>query len=47
VVFDVVKQARVMPAADFYEWQVQPDGTKQPYYIRPAGDDEVFSIAAL
>ena len=36
-----------MPAAGFYEWQVQPDGTKQPYYIRPAGDDEVFSIAAL
>jgi putative SOS response-associated peptidase YedK len=36
-----------MPAAGFYEWQVQPDGTKQPYYIQPAGDDEVFSIAAL
>ena len=35
-----------MPAAGFYEWQVQPDGTKQPY-IQPAGDGEVFSIAAL
>jgi putative SOS response-associated peptidase YedK len=23
------------------------DGTKQPYYIQPAGDGEVFSIAAL
>jgi putative SOS response-associated peptidase YedK len=31
-----------MPAAGFYEWQVQPDGTKQPYYIQPAGDGEVF-----
>jgi SOS response associated peptidase (SRAP) len=37
----------VMPAAGFYEWQVQPDGTKQPYFIQPAGDGEVFSIAAL
>jgi putative SOS response-associated peptidase YedK len=36
-----------MPAAGFYEWQVQADGTKQPYYIQPAGDGEVFSIAAL
>ena len=35
-----------LPAAGFYEWQVQPDGTKQPYYIQPAGDGEVFSIAA-
>jgi putative SOS response-associated peptidase YedK len=40
-------QRCVMPAAGFYEWQVQPDGTKQPYYIRPADDNEVFSIAAL
>jgi putative SOS response-associated peptidase YedK len=40
-------QRCVMPAAGFYEWQVQPDGTKQPYYIQPAGDGEVFSIAAL
>jgi putative SOS response-associated peptidase YedK len=40
-------QRCVMPAAGFYEGQVQPDGTKQPYYIQPAGDDEVFSIAAL
>jgi putative SOS response-associated peptidase YedK len=40
-------QRCVMPAGGFYEWQVQPNGTKQPYYIQPAGDDEVFSIAAL
>ena len=40
-------QRCVMPAAGFYEWPVQPDGTKQPYCIQPAGDDEVFSIAAL
>ena len=37
----------VMPAAAFNEWQVQPGGMKQPYYIQPAGDDEVLSIAAL
>jgi putative SOS response-associated peptidase YedK len=40
-------QRCVMPAAGFYEWQVQPDGTKQPFYVQPSGDDDVFSIAAL
>src|SRR4030095_10163225 len=40
-------QRCVMPAAGFYEWQVQPDGTKKPYYIWPADDNELFPIAAL
>jgi putative SOS response-associated peptidase YedK len=34
-------QRCVMPASGLYEWQVQP------YYIRPADENEVFSIAAL
>lgn len=41
-------QRCIFPAAGFYEWQVLEDGkTKQPYYIRPAGDDELFSIGGL
>ena len=40
-------QRCVMPAAGFYEWQVQVDGTKRPYYIQPSDPDELFSIAAL
>ena len=40
-------QRCIMPAAGFYEWHEQPDGTKRPYYIRPADEDEVFSIAGL
>jgi putative SOS response-associated peptidase YedK len=35
----------VMAAAGFYEWQVQPDGTKQPYYVQPGADSDV--LAAL
>src|SRR5688572_7311317 len=40
-------QRCILPAAGFYEWQVQGDGTKQPFYIRPADGDEVFSVAGL
>jgi SOS response associated peptidase (SRAP) len=40
-------QRCVMPEAGFYEWQFQPDGTKQPYYIQPAGDNEVLDCRVL
>jgi putative SOS response-associated peptidase YedK len=36
-----------MPAAGFYEWQVQEDGSKVPFYIRPAANDTTFAIGAL
>ncbi len=35
-----------LPASGFYEWQVLPDGSKQPYYIRPA-HLELFGFAGL
>jgi putative SOS response-associated peptidase YedK len=40
-------QRCVFPVPGFYEWHVKTDGTKQPWYIRPAGDDELFSIGGL
>lgn len=40
-------QRCIFPTAGFYEWQVQPDGTKIPHYIRPSGDDELFHIAGI
>jgi putative SOS response-associated peptidase YedK len=40
-------QRCVFPVAGFYEWHVEADGTKQPWYIRPAGDNELFSIGGL
>lgn len=40
------RRSRVLvPASGFYEWQVVA-GRKQPYYIRPAGD-ELFGFAGL
>jgi hypothetical protein len=35
-----------MPAFGFYEWQVQADGTKQPFYIT-LNDQELFGFAGL
>jgi len=40
-------QRCIMPAAGFYEWQVQGDGKKRPHYVQPAGEGELFSIAGL
>jgi putative SOS response-associated peptidase YedK len=40
-------QRCIMPVVGFYEWQVQGDGSKIPFYIRPAADDTTFAIAAL
>ena len=34
-----------MPASGFYEWKTTRSG-KQPYYIRPAGD-ELFGLAGI
>ncbi|HXM83945.1 MAG TPA: SOS response-associated peptidase [Burkholderiales bacterium] len=35
----------LVPASGFYEWQTTRSG-KQPYYIRPAGD-ELFALAGI
>jgi len=40
-------QRCIFPVQGFYEWQVQADGSKEPWYIRPAGDDELFAIGGL
>jgi putative SOS response-associated peptidase YedK len=40
-------QRCVFPAAGFYEWHVETDGSKEPWYIRPAGDDELFAVGGL
>lgn len=40
----------IIPGDGFYEWKsVEENGRtiKQPYYIRPKGDDELFSFAGL
>jgi putative SOS response-associated peptidase YedK len=39
-------QRCILPAAGFYEWQVLPDGKKQPYYITVA-DQDLFGFAGL
>jgi len=36
----------LIPADGFYEWQKQPRGTKQPYFITAAGD-RPFAFAGL
>ena len=36
----------IIPALGFYEWHVNPDGTKQPYYIH-ADSQDVFGFAGL
>lgn len=40
-------QRCIFPVAGFYEWQVQDDGNKVPYYIHPADDGELFSMGGL
>jgi putative SOS response-associated peptidase YedK len=42
------KQGRrcIIPALGFYEWHVNPDASKQPYYIHP-DDQDVFGFAGL
>ncbi len=38
----------LVPVSGFYEWQAQPGmKRKQPYYFRPAGDDELFVFVGL
>lgn len=48
---DAFARSRCLVIADgFYEWQRQPDGTKQAYFMtRPSteGADEVFAFAGL
>lgn len=39
-------QRIIMPASGFYEWHVNEDGSKQPFYIHLA-DQEVFGFAGL
>jgi putative SOS response-associated peptidase YedK len=39
-------QRCILPAMGFYEWHVNPDGTKQPFYIH-AEDQEIFGFAGL
>ena len=36
----------IVPALGFYEWHVNPDGSKRPYYIH-LEDQDVFGFAAL
>jgi putative SOS response-associated peptidase YedK len=36
----------IVPALGFYEWHVNPDASKQPYYIHP-DDQDVFGFAGL
>jgi putative SOS response-associated peptidase YedK len=41
----VIRRRCVIPASGYYEWQVKPDGTKQPFYIN-AGEG-MFALAGL
>lgn len=42
----VIRRRCVIPASGYYEWQVKPDGSKQPFYIH-AGDEGMFALAGL
>jgi len=39
-------QRCIVPANGFYEWQQQPDGTKQPWFVHLTGS-ELFGFAGL
>jgi putative SOS response-associated peptidase YedK len=36
----------IIPALGFYEWHVDPDGSKQPFYVH-VDDQDVFGFAGL
>jgi len=40
-------QRCIMPCVGFYEWQVNPDGSKTPYFIEPSEPDSTFAFAGL
>jgi len=40
-------QRCIMPCVGFYEWQVNADGSKTPYFIEPAEPNSTFAFAAL
>jgi putative SOS response-associated peptidase YedK len=42
----VPRRRCVIPASGYYEWQVLPDGSKQPFYIS-AGADGMLALAGL
>lgn len=42
----VVRRRCVIPASGYYEWHVNEDGSKQPFYIS-AGVDGMFALAGL
>ena len=42
----VVRRRCVIPASGYYEWHVNADGSKQPFYIN-AGTDGMFALAGL
>jgi putative SOS response-associated peptidase YedK len=37
----------LIPASGFYEWQKQTTSPKQPFFIHPRDDEELFSFAGL
>lgn len=41
-----VRRRCVIPASGYYEWHINDDGTKQPFYIN-AGSDGMFAFAGL
>ncbi len=40
-------QRCIVPAVGFYEWHVNPDGSKTPYFIEPADKNSTFAFAGL
>jgi len=42
----VPRRRCVIPASGYYEWQVLPDGSKQPFYVS-AGADGMLALAGL
>ena len=42
----VIRRRCVIPASGYYEWHVDADGNKQPFYIN-AGHDGMFALAGL
>ncbi|MFM7030334.1 MAG: SOS response-associated peptidase [Micrococcales bacterium] len=42
----VVRRRCLVPASGYYEWVVNADGSKQPYYVN-AGSDGMFGFAGI